>query len=637
MKYIYSRSPSRSPERSSRNDPFGAYLKKGHVQFIVDDDITTAKRRYTPEKRRRRSPEKTRRPRVSIYYCDLCPFKTSYRQDLRKHIKRHEDPSHPCRDCNMPFMTKGHLHGHLREMHGKGPSINKRRLKCEMCTYTTYQAADLRRHNSRHKAVGVHHCRYCNHPFMSFNHMVIHAKKEHKASSYNHRHIAKGRSKRSSEDNSLQRGVRKAKETLSSRERHTNNYADCVDKNKDKHDNVETTTEKMTHSDDENETTDQNTEHETTHKKSVNYLDCAFCQYVAVSYADLKEHLDVHDDDHKSLGIECSDSASVSTDNSHNEVDELDNINVTDKSNMEIDTDNGNDVNNVDVVLPETNIDDSGDMYMVNSNTNLSAVSTETLHSLQTVEENENEFGNINEDDSDFKDAMNIYGDCLTKLTKKSKDDFIMKPFACARCFFTTGNIDHLKVHVEAHLYEKAREAYEVARRGGVTWTDDEIDSRNCNNVTDTCDDKILSKEHEYKSDDVEDSNVSEVGNIVTNIVNDSADLNVEADNIEDADEGFIGEDSVNKTKEVCKENDEKLVPTTDYLGRLSKCEFQKTKRLYKNLNHHTLGVVYECSVCENDYVFNDINSIREHFKMKHSDLRNKICQSCKHCSKPFP
>nr|KAG5701453.1 hypothetical protein BaRGS_032785 [Batillaria attramentaria] len=53
------------------------------------------------------------------YRCRFCVYKTSYKSDLNRHLRKHGLAMQHCPLCNMPFKTTGNLENHVRHAHGE--------------------------------------------------------------------------------------------------------------------------------------------------------------------------------------------------------------------------------------------------------------------------------------------------------------------------------------------------------------------------------------------------------------------------------------------------------------------------------------------------------------------------------------
>ncbi|KAL8559231.1 hypothetical protein ACOMHN_040355 [Nucella lapillus] len=51
------------------------------------------------------------------YRCRFCIYKTSYKSDLNRHLKKHGIALQHCPLCNMPFKTAGNLENHIGQVH----------------------------------------------------------------------------------------------------------------------------------------------------------------------------------------------------------------------------------------------------------------------------------------------------------------------------------------------------------------------------------------------------------------------------------------------------------------------------------------------------------------------------------------
>eukprot|EP00918_Siedleckia_nematoides_P023198 GHVU01050001.1.p1 GENE.GHVU01050001.1~~GHVU01050001.1.p1 ORF type:complete len:732 (-),score=40.90 GHVU01050001.1:186-2381(-) len=145
--------------------------------------------------------------------CDLCPFKTAFKLELRKHMKRHEKGLHKCDLCGMPFMLKGNLLNHfaschldiqsakkgcdnpevdcIAESHGTSASATKnkspedvsltgkqnmvKKFKCPHCPYAANYRGDVNKHVQKHTKQ-AYICPSCQMPFILKKNFIKHLK-----------------------------------------------------------------------------------------------------------------------------------------------------------------------------------------------------------------------------------------------------------------------------------------------------------------------------------------------------------------------------------------------------------------------------------------------------------------------------
>ncbi|KAJ8310688.1 hypothetical protein KUTeg_012553 [Tegillarca granosa] len=115
------------------------------------------------------------------YKCAMCAYKTRYKSDLNRHVRKHAVATFNCEICNMPFKTVGNVEFHKRKEHAdmlESPSVDALKYKCSHCTYGTMYSSDLTRHVRKHY-VAKFHCNSCNKPFMTSGSLVHHKRSVH--------------------------------------------------------------------------------------------------------------------------------------------------------------------------------------------------------------------------------------------------------------------------------------------------------------------------------------------------------------------------------------------------------------------------------------------------------------------------
>lgn len=115
------------------------------------------------------------------YKCAMCAYKTRYKSDLNRHVRKHAVATFNCEICNMPFKTVGNVEFHKRKEHAdllETPSVDTFKYKCTHCTYGTMYSSDLTRHVRKHY-VAKFHCNACNKPFMTSGSLVHHKRSVH--------------------------------------------------------------------------------------------------------------------------------------------------------------------------------------------------------------------------------------------------------------------------------------------------------------------------------------------------------------------------------------------------------------------------------------------------------------------------
>ncbi|XP_053404123.1 zinc finger X-chromosomal protein-like [Mercenaria mercenaria] len=172
-------SPMSIASATEMDDPFIQYLTKGSINRLEADKQQDLNNRTISGKKSRKKTKKSKVDTNKIYKCSQCPFSTLYRCDFRRHLERHKKKSFACSECNMPFMTLGHLNGHKESAHGiKRPSDKIVWRNCEKCEYKTRHSSDMARHRRRHDSA-LDSCKYCHRPFCHLGRLKEHIKREH--------------------------------------------------------------------------------------------------------------------------------------------------------------------------------------------------------------------------------------------------------------------------------------------------------------------------------------------------------------------------------------------------------------------------------------------------------------------------
>lgn len=116
------------------------------------------------------------------YKCAMCAYKTRYKSDLNRHVRKHAVAGYNCDICNMPFKTVGNVEFHKRREHADTYVATKQEKKpkfnCKLCTFGTMQSSELTRHVRKHY-VAKFTCTLCNRPFMSSGSLVHHERSDH--------------------------------------------------------------------------------------------------------------------------------------------------------------------------------------------------------------------------------------------------------------------------------------------------------------------------------------------------------------------------------------------------------------------------------------------------------------------------
>ncbi|XP_067668477.1 zinc finger protein 572-like [Haliotis asinina] len=87
------------------------------------------------------------------YKCALCLYKTSYKSDLNRHMRRHANGRElvSCKDCHASFTSQSTLVFHqMKCPNSHGPTSGSVMVSCEICPYSTSYKSDLTRHMKSH-------------------------------------------------------------------------------------------------------------------------------------------------------------------------------------------------------------------------------------------------------------------------------------------------------------------------------------------------------------------------------------------------------------------------------------------------------------------------------------------------------
>lgn len=122
------------------------------------------------------------------YKCAMCAYKTRYKSDLNRHVRKHAVAGYNCDVCNMPFKTVGNVEFHKRREHADTYVASKQEKKpkfsCKLCSFGTMQSSELTRHVRKHY-IAKFTCTLCNRPFMSSGSLLHHKKQVHKINDEN--------------------------------------------------------------------------------------------------------------------------------------------------------------------------------------------------------------------------------------------------------------------------------------------------------------------------------------------------------------------------------------------------------------------------------------------------------------------
>ncbi|ESP01288.1 hypothetical protein LOTGIDRAFT_157466 [Lottia gigantea] len=104
------------------------------------------------------------------YKCKFCVYKTSYKSDLNRHLRRHakKDNIYNCDVCNLPFRSISKVYSHRQQCHGESSIVKEESpLACTMCNFKCAEKdIDLfQLHIQKH--IEENTCDICNKSFNS--------------------------------------------------------------------------------------------------------------------------------------------------------------------------------------------------------------------------------------------------------------------------------------------------------------------------------------------------------------------------------------------------------------------------------------------------------------------------------------
>lgn len=565
--------------------------------------------------------------------CDRCDYATIYSGDFSKHRRRHKFALVDCAICRRPFSNAVQYEAHLRWTHGQerpenlpgfpssGNGVSKRRSSGQKKT---------REERDRNMSPSEYNS------------------ESRRANRYSEKLRSKTQCKSRSKPQKKSRR-RKTKEEMTNKR------------------TVEIETKRVNHNDDVIERDTPKEKEDTQESK----LRCVFCDFIAYSYQDLKDHLDSHDGDYRrpkhsrkisKFNKEMLDAKSNTDTACSVGSDSEERITNTVDSNQEklpfsngcyiIGTENVGD----DTELRDADENKTGKRGSPNKRRDTSELRRETEEdcvketehlvdnaevetgsqeadsaSYGTCTFSESETGVKNDCDKEQGDLRgDINGHEGSDVLKKGFDrrmrgtGLFLEPFACGICGFKTGLLKSLKSHIRGHIQNY------MTKKG-------------TNGVADTC---VASQKYINTTADVA------IQTCVTSMSSGTDKCNVHKESPTNREVGFEAEDSAegtaNETEgpfavkctngDIRTDNGNSSVAET-LTGRLNKEEFRRSRRFYSLIYDigEDDGAHYECLICEEGNVFETLDTAKGHFRDNHQRLREKVCESCLYCSKPFP
>lgn len=163
--YSYMSKAPEQPKRDNQYENHGAIEMNSNAAFPHKPAIV-GKKSHLPKR----------------YKCAMCAYRTRYKSDLNRHVRKHAIATFSCDICNMPFKTIGNVEFHKRKEHvllvEEQPPKEILKHACKMCTYATMYSSDLTRHVRKHY-IAKFHCTLCNKPFMTSGSLVHHKRSAH--------------------------------------------------------------------------------------------------------------------------------------------------------------------------------------------------------------------------------------------------------------------------------------------------------------------------------------------------------------------------------------------------------------------------------------------------------------------------
>ena len=186
-------------------EPMKQEFQQVNIESFIKQEIVEVKEDFSETEAK--SDLVTDAKSDSRYECDQCPKSYKSRQGLENHVRtKHEESSFKCDHCNESFVSFYRLQMHELKhptqsfkchlcqkvcgsqtgldfhvtTHLLGESNNKI-LKCDHCSYTTFQGPYLKKHLAEKHGIGEARfkCDICNRVFSSSGHLKNHREGVH--------------------------------------------------------------------------------------------------------------------------------------------------------------------------------------------------------------------------------------------------------------------------------------------------------------------------------------------------------------------------------------------------------------------------------------------------------------------------
>lgn len=567
--------------------------------------------------------------------CDRCDYATIYSGDLSKHRRRHKFAVVDCAICRRPFSNVVQYGAHLRWTHGKESPENVPGFP------SSGNGVSEGRSSGQKKTTEERDRNMLPSEYNSESRRANHYSEKFKSiTQLKSRSKPKKKSRR-----------RKTKEEITNKRK------------------VEIETKRVNHIDDVIERDTPMERKDTSESK----IRCVFCEFIAYSYQDLKDHLDCHDGNYErpkhSGKIPKSEKEKLdeknNTDNTCPIGSDFDEriTDTIDSEQEKLPFSNGCHMVAIENVDNDTELHDAdenktGKRGGTNKRRDTSELRRETeeecVNETEYLEDNagfeigsqeadsakygsgtfsKSEAGAKNDRDKEQGDLSGYTnGHEGSDMLKKGFDwrrgtGLFLEPFACGICGFKTGLLKGLKSHIRGHIQNYMTKTSKSST----------------NDVDDTC---VASQKYRNTTVDVA------VQTCVTSMSSSTDECNVHkgssakrevsseaVDSAEGATKETEGSSAVKCTNGDVRAHKGNASVAETLTGRLNKEKFRHSRRFYSLIYSigEDDGAHYECLICEEGNMFETLETAKEHFRDCHQRLREKVCETCLYCSKPFP